>query len=117
VEGEWWTESPWGAVGGESGEGSGTGTAWDAKPFAKIGKAPDPLFGISAGCEEYSGTTRFDYRIAWAPKGAVAPPMPEKDYMTDVELMFGFVYYEWIRARKEGEVSEWSDVAGFEWEG
>jgi len=37
--------------------------------------------------------------------------------MTDVELMFGFVYYEWIRARKDGEVSEWSDVAGFEWNG
>jgi len=51
--------------------------------------------------------------------------MPEKDYMTDVEqpmlldveLMFGFVYYEWIRSRKDGEVSEWSDVAGFEWNG
>ena len=120
---EWWTNSPWGKTGGgESGE---TGTAWDAKPIAKIMKAPYPLNGISAGCEEYSGTTRFDYRIAWAPKGAGVPTMPDKDYMTDVEqptlldveLMFGYVYYEWIRARKDGEVSEWSDVASYEWNG
>jgi len=103
----------------------GTGTAWDAKPIAKIMKAPYPLNGISAGCEEYFGTTRFDFRIAWAPKGEGVPPMPEEDYMTDVEqptlldveLMIGYVYYEWIRARKDGEVSEWSDVASYEWEG
>ena len=119
----WWTDTVWGTSGG--GESGGTGTAWDAKPIAKIMKAPYPLNGISAGCEEYSGTERFDMRIAWAPKGAGVPPMPEEDYMTDVEqptlldveLMFGFVYYLWIRARKDGEVSEWSDVAGCEWEG
>ena len=95
------------------------------KPIAKIMKAPYPLNGISAGCEEYSGTTRFDYRIAWAQKGEGVPPMSEEDYMTDVEqptlldveLMFGYVYYEWIRARKDGEVSEWSDVASYEWNG
>ena len=126
-ENEWWTETPWGASsGGESGEGSGgTGTSFSDKPIAKIMKAPYPLNGISAGCEEYSGTTRFDFRIAWAPKGAGVPPMPEEDYMTDVEqptlldveLMFGYVYYLWIRARKDGEVSEWSDVASYEWNG
>jgi len=120
----WWSDTMWGASSGGSG-GGGTGTAWDAKPIAKIMKAPYPLNGISAGCEEYSGTERFDMRIAWAPKGAGVPPMPEEDYMTDVEqptlldveLIIGYVYYEWIRARKDGEVSEWSDVASYEWEG
>jgi len=120
---DYWTNTPWGkASGGESGE---TGTSFSDKPIAKIMKAPYPLNGISAGCEEYSGTTRFDYRIAWAQKGEGVPPMSEEDYMTDVEqptlldveLMFGYVYYEWIRARKDGEVSEWSDVASYEWNG
>jgi len=121
---EFWTATPWGAIGGGV-EESGGATKWDVKPIAKIMKAPYPLNGISAGCEEYSGTTRFDYRIAWAPKGVGVPPMSEEDYMTDVEqptlldveLMFGYVYYEWIRARKDGEVSEWSDVASYGWEG
>jgi len=87
-------------------------------PIAKIGKAPYPLTGISAGCEEYSGTTRFDFRIAWAQNGEGVPPMSEEDYMTDVEqptlldveLMFGYVYYEWIRARNGDEVSDWALV-------
>ena len=122
-EAEYWVKTPWGASSG--GESGGAGTVWDDTPVAKIMKAPDPLFGISAGCEEYLGTTRFDYRIAWAQNGEGVQPMPEEDYMTDieqptlldVELMFGYVYYEWIRARKNGEVSEWSDVASYEWNG
>jgi len=124
-EDERWQATPFGATYGEGESGGGTGTKWDAKPIAKIGKAPYPLNGITAGCEEYSGTTRFDFRIAWAPKGAGVPPMPDFDLWTDieqptlldVELMFGYVYYVWIRACKEGEVSEWSDVASYEWNG
>ena len=122
---EWWTGTWWGASSGGGESGSGTGTSFSDKPIAKIMKAPYPLNGISAGCEEYFGTTRFDYRIAWAQNGEGVQPMPEEDYMTDieqptlldVELMFGYVYYEWIRARKDGEVSEWSDVASYEWNG
>jgi hypothetical protein len=98
-EDERWQATPFGATYGEGESGGGTGTKWDAKPIAKIGKAPYPLNGISAGCEEYSGTTRFDFRIAWAQNGEGVPPMPEEDYMTDVEqptlldveLMFGYV--------------------------
>ena len=108
---------------GEGGGGDENG--WQNKPTAEIKKITFPKLGITAGCAEYTGTDRFDIRIAYAPKGAGVPSMPDYDYVTDVEepvfldveLMNGYVYYEWIRARKGEEVSEWSDVASLEWNG
>jgi len=124
-EDEWWTGTWWGTTSG--GEEPGE-TKWDAKPTGKIGIAPAPLTGLLAGCMKYLGTDRFDIRIASAKKNEDPPDMPLVDYVTDVEqpvlldadgfpLEKGFVYYVWIRARKGGEVSEWSDVVGIEWEG
>jgi len=102
------------------------GSGWDSAPIAKMIKAFDPLDGILAGCEDYEGTERFDLRIAWAKKNDPAPDMPDTDTYTDImqpalldadgfPLQKNFVYYLWIRARKDGEVSEWSEVASFEW--
>ena len=100
-------------------------TAWDAKPIASAKIAPVPLTGLLMGCETYEGTVRFDIKIASAKKNFPPPTMPDNDYVTDVEqpvfiglnfpLQKGYVYYGWIRARKDGEVSEWSDPAGIEW--
>ena len=120
---DFWTETPWGTSGG--GSGGGEGTKWDDKPTAEIKKITFPKIGIIAGCAEYTGTDRFDIRIAYVPKGEGVPPMPDYDYVTDVEEpvfldlepQVGYVYYEWIRARKGEEVSEWSDVASLEWNG
>jgi len=118
-----WEESPWGTSSG--GEG---GTGWKKAPVATMTKAPAPLDGILAGCEDYKGTDRFDLRIARAKKNEAAPDMPLVDTYTDVEqpvlldadgfpLEKNFVYYLWIRARKDGEVSPWSEAASMEWEG
>ncbi len=120
---EWWTGTQWGASGG--GSGGGGETTWPAKPTAEIKKITFPKIGIIAGCAEYTGTDRFDIRIAYVPKGEGVPPIPDYDYVTDVEepvfldveLLIGYVYYMWIRARKDGDVSEWSDVASLEWNG
>ena len=122
-EAEWWTSTEWGTSSGGSG-----GTGWPKKPVATMTKAQVPLKGILAGCEEYEGTTRFDLRIAWAKKNEPVPDMPENDWWTDVEqpvlldsdgfpLQKNFVYYVWIRARKDGEVSDWSEPAGIQWTG
>ncbi len=118
-----WTDSMWGLPGG--GEGGGSG--WPNKPVGKMSIAPDPLDGILAGCEAYEGTTRFDLRIVGVKKNDPVPEMPLVDTYTDIEqpalldsdgfpLQKNFVYYLWIRARKDGEVSEWSEVVGMEWE-
>jgi len=101
-------------------------SGWPKKPVGKMSIAPVPMTGILAGCEEYTGTVRFDLRIAWAKKNEPVPDMPSVDTYTDVEqpvlldsdgfpLQKNFVYYVWIRARKDGEVSDWSDVVGIEW--
>jgi len=100
-------------------------TDWPNAPVAKIWIAPYPVTGILAGCEEYTGTDRFDFRIAYAKKNEPVPEMPADNYLTDVEgpallgnefpLEKNMVYYEWIRASKDSEVSEWSDVASVEW--
>jgi hypothetical protein len=53
--------------------------------------------------------------------------MPLVDSYTDVmqpiyldeqnfPLEKGYVYYLWIRARKDNEISEWSEVVGMLWE-
>jgi len=121
-EDENWTHTPWGTS-----SGGGGGTGWNKKPVATMTIALDPLVGILAGCEEYTGTDRFDLRIAWVKKNEPAPSMPDTDTYTDIgqpalldadgfPLQKNFVYYLWIRARKDGEVSEWSDVAGILWE-
>jgi len=119
---EWWTGTWWGTSGGGGEEGV---TKWDAKPIAVIEKAPAPAIGLTAGCEPYDGTDRFDLRIAYAKKNESTPDMPLVDYATDVEqpvllglgfpLEKGYVYYVWIRARLGEEVSEWSEVVGVEW--
>ncbi len=118
---EFWTETPWGKAGGSS---SG-GTSWNAAPRGKLTKAEFPLKGLLAGCEEYTGTTRFDFRIVGAKKNEPIPEMPLVDWRTNIEqptlvpvdfpLEKGYVYYLWIRARKGEEVSAWSDVVGIEW--
>ena len=120
-----WTDSMWGLPSGGEEEPGGA-TAWDDKPIASMTIAPVPMHGILAGCKKYDGTKRFDLRIAWAKKNEPAPDMPENDWWTDVEqpvlmdadgfpLQKGYVYYLWIRARKDGEVSEWSEVAFILW--
>ncbi len=113
---DYWIKTPWGKA---SGGGSGGENAWPNKPTAEIKKITFPKLGITAGCAEYTGTDRFDIRIAYVPKGEGVPTMPDYDYVTnveepvylDVELMNGYIYYEWIRARKGEEVSEWSEPA------
>ena len=120
---DYWVKTPWGKSSG--GSGCGGEDAWPAKPTAEIKKITFPKLGITAGCAEYTGTKRFDIRIAYAKKNKPVPPMPDYDYVTDVEEpvfldlepQVGYVYYEWIRARKGEEVSEWSDVASLEWNG
>jgi len=119
----WWRSTPWGT----SSDSSGGGTSWDQAPVGKMSIAPDPLDGILAGCEEYDGTKRFDLRIVGVKKNDPVPEMPLVDTYTDIEqpalldadgfpLQKNFVYYLWIRARKDGEVSEWSEVVGMLWE-
>jgi len=120
-EDENWTHTPWGTSSGGSGGGD-----WPKKPVGKMSIAPDPLDGILAGCEEYDGTKRFDLRIVGVKKNDPVPEMPLVDTYTDIEqpalldadgfpLQKNFVYYLWIRARKDGEVSDWSEVVGLEW--
>ena len=119
-----WSATPWGASSG-GGEEPGGGTSWRDKPVATMKIVTNPMHGIILGCEEYSGTERFDMRVASALAGEIAPPIPEEDYASDVEepvflgieYFPGYVYYGWIRARKEGEVSEWSEFASVEWTG
>ncbi len=116
-----WSSTPWPRSSG------GGGTGWPKKPVGKMSIAPDPLDGILAGCEEYDGTKRFDLRIVGVKKNDPVPEMPLVDTYTDIEqpalldsdgfpLQKNFVYYLWIRARKDGEVSDWSEVVGMLWE-
>lgn len=115
-----WSATQWPRA---TGEGEG-GTKWDAKPIAYIKVVTFPKDGVAAGVEKYSGTKRFDFRIASAKKNLPIPDMPLVDYAADVEepvfldveLVKGFMYYAWVRARKGSEVSPWSEVAGVEWE-
>jgi len=124
---EYWIKTPWGKASGGGGEEEPQPgvTKWNDTPVAKIIKASYPLNGLLAGCETYDGTVRFDLCIAFAKKNEPVPTMPVVVYATDVEqpvflglnfpLQKGNVYYVWIRARKDGEVSDWSEPAGCEW--
>jgi hypothetical protein len=122
---EYWTQTPWGKSSGE--EPGPSGPEWPNVPVGKITKATVPLNGLLAGCEPYTGADRFDIRITWAKKNQPVPAMPLVDSYTDVmqpvyldeqnfPLEKGYVYYLWIRARKNNEISEWSEVVGMLWE-
>ncbi len=125
VEGEWWTGSPWGAVGG--GDEEPGGPELPEIPAAPTGFAvelrmePSPFMLIS--CDPYGEHSGFDIKRAETPAGVTEPPdMGDELFMQntglplmDGEINPGMKYWYQIRARNGEEVGEWTEIVGVEY--
>jgi hypothetical protein len=116
----WWTQTPWGAASGGSGElleipDAPTGFA------VELRMEPSPFMLIS--CDEYGEHTGFDILRAKTPAGVTKPPvMPEELFikntglpLMDSEIVLGMKYWYQIRARNGDNVGEWTEIVSVEY--
>ncbi len=97
---------------------------WDDVPTGvgiKLIKLGDNEFFVFSA-DPYTGNTGMDVRVAWGETGGAVAEMPGEDTLTNVpfaiqydcEIKHGMTVYVWVRARKDEEVSDWSEVASLD---